>query len=84
VRYQTKTGWYFLLGARCGVMFDNLCGRGDCHDILTVQTEPLAVDSLDISFFAATVTARYFRVPHLCPLTYVGWVTMNSRAIAVA
>ena len=37
-------------------------------DILTIQAEPPAVDPFDISFFAATVTARNFRVPHLCPL----------------
>jgi hypothetical protein len=46
-------------------------GGGDgslSPDILTIQAEPPAVDSFDISFFAATVAASNFRVPHLCPL----------------
>ena len=46
-------------------------GGGDgplSPDILTIQAEPPAVDPFDISFFAATVTASNFRVPHLCPL----------------
>jgi hypothetical protein len=47
-------------------------GGGDgslSPDILAIQAEPPAVDPFDISFFAATVAARNFRVPHLCSLT---------------
>jgi hypothetical protein len=40
-------------------------------DALTIQAEPPAVDPFDIPFFAATVTARNFRVPHLCPLILI-------------
>ena len=57
----------------CALRFDGTEGSGGgrlflSDDILTIQAEPPAADPFDISFFAATVTACNFRVPHLCPL----------------
>jgi hypothetical protein len=50
----------------------SLFGRLFLSDhILTIQAEPPGVDPFDISFFAATVTARNFCVPHLCPLIVI-------------
>jgi hypothetical protein len=49
-----------------------------CDHILTIQAEPPGVDPFDISFFAATVTARNFCVPHLCPLIVITAWFMSS------
>jgi hypothetical protein len=46
----------------------SLCGG---RVFLAIQAEPPAVNLFDIPFFAATVTARNFRVPHLCPLIVI-------------
>jgi hypothetical protein len=56
----------------CALRFDGTESLGGGRlflsvDILTIQAEPPAVDPFDISFFAATVAASNFRVPHLCP-----------------
>jgi hypothetical protein len=53
-------------------VFERFFGRLFLSDhILTIQAEPPGVDLFDISFFAATVTARNFCVPHLCPLILI-------------